>query len=191
MEDKNKQQIEAEESQVPQSAEEAVEDLEQAEAKVEEDLEKALEEAKQQAAEHWEALLRVKADMENLRRRTRIDVENAHKFALEKFVNALLPVVDSLEMGIDAANQESTSVESIREGMEMTLKMLIDVLAEFGVERIDPKGEAFDPQKHEAMTMVPSQDHEPNTVMDVIQKGYSLNERLVRPARVIVSKEIE
>lgn len=165
------------------------EDLEQAEDQLEEDLEQALQEAREQAAAHWEALLRVKADMENLRRRTRIDVENAHKFALEKFVNALLPVVDSLEMGIEAAGQENATVDSLREGMEMTLKMLLDVMAEFGVERIDPKGEAFDPQKHEAMTMVPSAEHEPNTVMDVIQKGYSLNERLVRPARVIVSKE--
>lgn len=169
--------------------EQAVEDLESAEEQVEADLEKALEEAQQQAAEHWEQLLRVKADMENLRRRTRIDVENAHKFALEKFVNALLPVVDSLEMGIEAARQDNASVEALREGMEMTLKLFLDVLAEFGVERIDPKGEVFDPQRHEAMTLVPSADHEPNTVMDVIQKGYSLNERLVRPARVIVTKE--
>ncbi len=169
--------------------EQAVEDLESAEEQVEADLEKALEEAQQQAAEHWEQLLRVKADMENLRRRTRIDVENAHKFALEKFVKALLPVVDSLEMGIEAARQDNASVEALREGMEMTLKLFLDVLAEFGVERIDPKGEVFDPQRHEAMTLVPSADHEPNTVMDVIQKGYSLNERLVRPARVIVTKE--
>ncbi len=174
---------------VQDPVEQAVEDLESAEEQVEADLEKALEEAKQQAAEHWEQLLRVKADMENLRRRTRIDVENAHKFALEKFVNALLPVVDSLEMGIEAAKQDNASVEALREGMEMTLKLFLDVLAEFGVERIDPKGEAFDPQRHEAMTLVPSETHAPNTVMDVIQKGYSLNERLVRPARVIVTKE--
>ncbi len=174
-----------------ETPEEAIQDLEQAEEQVEQDLEKALEEAKQQAADHWEQLLRVKADMENLRRRTRIDVENAHKFALEKFVNALLPVVDSLEMGIQAASNENATVDSLREGMEMTLKLLLDTLAEFGVERIDPAGEAFDPQKHEAMTMVPVTDAAPNTVMEVIQKGYSLNDRLVRPARVVVSKEAE
>jgi len=174
-----------------QTPEEAIEDLEQAEAQVEQDLEKALEEARQQAADHWEQLLRVKADMENLRRRTRIDVENAHKFALEKFVNALLPVVDSLEMGIQAAANENATVDSLREGMEMTLKLLLDTLAEFGVERIDPENEAFDPQKHEAMTMVPMSDKAPNTVIEVVQKGYSLNDRLVRPARVVVSKEAE
>ncbi|SIN77472.1 molecular chaperone GrpE [Sulfurivirga caldicuralii] len=173
------------------SAEEAIQDLEQAEAQVEQDLEKALQEAKQQAADHWEQLLRVKADMENLRRRTRIDVENAHKFALEKFVNALLPVVDSLEMGIQAAHNENATIDSLREGMEMTLKLLLDTMAEFGVERINPEGEAFDPQKHEAMTMVPVADKEPNTVIEVVQKGYSLNDRLVRPARVVVSKEAE
>ena len=167
----------------------AMEDLEQAEQQVEEDLQKALEEARQQAADHWDALLRVKADMENLRRRTRIDVENAHKFALEKFVNELLPVLDSMEMGIQAAEKEGATVETLKEGMEMTFKMMLDVLSRFGVERIDPVGESFDPQKHEAMTMVPSAEHEPNTVMDVIQKGYSLNDRLVRPARVVVCKE--
>lgn len=191
MSKQNKSQNEQDVKQAQDPVEQAVEDLEAAENQVEADLEKALEEAKQQAADHWEQLLRVKADMENLRRRTRIDVENAHKFALEKFVNTLLPVVDGLEMGIEAAKQENATVEALREGMEMTLKMFLDVLAEFGVERIDPKGEVFDPQKHEAMTMVSSAEHEPNTVMDVIQKGYSLNERLVRPARVIVTKEAE
>lgn len=184
MSEENKQ-----DQQAPEAPEEVIEDLEQAEQRVENELEQALEEARRQADEHHEKLLRVMAEMENLRRRTRMDVENAHKFALEKFVNALLPVVDSLEMGIEAAGKEGATVETLREGMEMTLKMLIDVLADFGVERIDPKGEAFDPQKHEAMTMVPSAEHDPNTVMDVIQKGYSLNERLVRPARVIVTKE--
>ncbi len=168
-----------------------IEDLEQAGEQVASDLEQALEEARRQADEHHEKLLRVMAEMENLRRRTRLDVENAHKFALEKFVDALLPVVDSLEMGIEAAGKEGASVDTLREGMEMTLKMLLDVLGQFGVERIDPRGEAFDPQKHEAMTLVPSAEHEPNTVMDVIQKGYSLNERLVRPARVIVTKSAD
>lgn len=189
MSEENKQAQQHENA--PETPEEVIEDLEQAEEQVSSELEQALEEARRQADEHHEKLLRVMAEMENLRRRTRMDVENAHKFALEKFVNALLPVVDSLEMGIEAASKEGATVETLREGMEMTLKMLIDVLAEFGVERIDPKGEAFDPQKHEAMTMVPSAEHAPNTVMDVIQKGYSLNDRLVRPARVVVSKEGE
>ena len=192
MSEENKQvQEEKNQQKTPETPQEVIEDLEAAEEQVSSDLEQALQEARRQADEHQEKLLRVMAEMENLRRRTRLDVENAHKFALEKFVNALLPVVDSLEMGIEAARKEGATVETLREGMEMTLKMLIDVLAEFGVARIDPQGEPFDPQRHEAMTMVPSAEHAPNEVIEVIQKGYSLNERLVRPARVIVSKEAE
>jgi len=192
MSEENKQvQEEKNQQKTPETPQEVIEDLEAAEEQVSSDLEQALQEARRQADEHQEKLLRVMAEMETLRRRTRLDVENAHKFALEKFVNALLPVVDSLEMGIEAARKEGATVETLREGMEMTLKMLIDVLAEFGVARIDPQGEPFDPQRHEAMTMVPSAEHAPNEVIEVIQKGYSLNERLVRPARVIVSKEAE
>lgn len=162
--------------------------LEQAEEAVEKDINQLLEEARKQASEHWDTLLRTQADMENLRRRTRIDVENAHKYGIEKLINALVPVADSLELGLDAANKPEATADSLREGVEMTFKQLLDVLAEFNVERIDPQGEKFDPQKHEAMTMVPSPDFEPNTVMEVFQKGYSLNERLIRPARVIVSQ---
>lgn len=165
--------------------EETLEDVEDA---VENDIQKLLDEARQEAAAHKDLALRLQADMENLRRRTRLDIESAHKFALEKFVNALIPAMDSMEMGMEAALKEEASVESIREGVEMTFKQLLDILQEFNVERVDPMNEAFDPQKHEAMTMVPSPDHDSNTVMDVIQKGYTLNERLVRPARVIVAQ---
>lgn len=165
------------------------EELEEAEQAVEKDLEQLLAEARSQADEHWDSLLRMQADMENLRRRTRIDVENAHKYGIEKLINALVPVADSLELGLEAANKSEASLDTIREGVNMTFKQLLDVLADFNVERIDPAGEKFNPQLHEAMTMVPSPNHEPNTVMEVFQKGYSLNERLIRPARVIVSKE--
>ncbi|MBE0493713.1 MAG: nucleotide exchange factor GrpE [Thiomicrospira sp.] len=165
------------------------EELEQAEQTVEKDIEQLLAEARKQSDEHWDSLLRMQADMENLRRRTRIDVENAHKYGVEKLINALVPVADSLELGLEAANKSEASLESIREGVNMTFKQLLDVLADFNVERIDPVGEKFNPQQHEAMTMVPSPNHEPNTVMEVFQKGYALNERLIRPARVIVSKE--
>jgi molecular chaperone GrpE len=164
------------------------ETLEQAEQTVEKDIQTMLEEARAQAAQNWDALLRVQADMENLRRRTRIDIENAHKYGVEKLINALVPVADSLELGLDAAHKSEASVESIREGLDMTFKQLLDVLSNFNVERINPQGEKFNPQLHEAMTMVPSPAHEPNTVMEVFQKGYALNERLIRPARVIVSK---
>jgi molecular chaperone GrpE len=183
-EQKHEQEIEQ-----PQNETQESEELEQAEQTVEKDIEQLLAEAQKQAEEHWNSLLRVQADMENLRRRTRIDVENAHKFGVEKLVNALIPVADSLELGLDAAKKPEANVDAIREGVEMTFKQLLDVLADFNVERIDPAGEKFNPQMHEAMTMVPSPQHEPNTVMEVFQKGYALNERLIRPARVIVSKE--
>nr|WP_298413877.1 nucleotide exchange factor GrpE [uncultured Halomonas sp.] len=147
-----------------------------------EELEQALGEAKDQA-------LRAAAENQNVRRRAEQDVEKARKFALEKFVKELLPVVDSLEKALEAMNDGATDAH--REGVSMTLKLQLDVLAKFGVEQIDPQGEPFDPQYHEAMTMVPNGDLEPNTVMDVIQKGYVLNGRLVRPAMVVVSKSAQ
>lgn len=162
--------------------------LEQAEATLENDLAAMLEATKKEADAQKELALRTLADMENLRRRTRIDVENAHKYALEKFVNALIPVLDSMEMGIDAASKEEATVASINEGLNMTFKQFLDVLQNFNVERIDPKGEKFNPQLHEAMTMVPGTDNEPQSIVEVFQKGYTLNERLVRAARVIVAQ---
>lgn len=168
--------------------EEVSEETQQAESAIEHDLEAMLDEAKQEAESQKELALRTLADMENLKRRTRMDVESAHKFALEKFVNELLPVLDSMEMGLDAAGKEEASAESIREGLDMTFKQFLDVMQKFNVERVNPAGEKFDPQLHEAMTMVPSPDHESQMVMEVFQKGYLLNERLVRPARVIVAQ---
>jgi len=178
------------EEQIPTVEDSSVEELtsEQVEEQVEQDVSAMLSEAQAEAEKQKELALRTLADMENLRRRTRIDLESAHKFALEKFVDALVPVMDSMEMGIDAASKEEVTKESIQEGMDMTLKQFIDVLGNFNVERIDPVGEKFDPQLHEAMTMVPSSEHESQTVMEVFQKGYRLNERLVRPARVIVAQ---
>ncbi|MEA3406433.1 MAG: nucleotide exchange factor GrpE [Pseudomonadota bacterium] len=182
---------ENQEEQIP-TAEEAMnqadEALEQATEQMEDDVEALLAEARAEAEKHKDMALRVQADMENLRRRTRLDVEGAHKYALEKFVNELIPVLDSMEMGMDAASKEEASAESIREGLDMTFKQFLDVLQKFDVERVNPAGEKFDPQLHEAMTMVPSPDHESNTVMEVFQKGYTLNERLVRAARVIVAQ---
>lgn len=175
-----------------QTAEEAVqqaeEALDNAQEAVQEDIAALLEEAKAEAQKHKDMALRVQADMENLRRRTRLDVESAHKYALEKFVNALLPAMDSMEMGIDAASKEEATIDSIREGLNMTFKQMLDVLQSVNVERINPTGEKFDPTLHEALTMIPSPDHESNTVVDTIQKGYTLNERLVRAARVIVAQ---
>lgn len=168
-----------------ESAEEALEDAQETVTK---DVESLLAETRIEADKHKDMALRIQADMENLRRRTRIDIESAHKYALDKFVNALIPAMDSMEMGMEASSKEDASIESIREGIEMTFKQLLDVLGQFNVERVDPKGEKFNPELHEALTMIPSPDHESNTVVDVIQKGYTLNERLVRAARVIVAQ---
>lgn len=168
-----------------ESVQQTVEDAQQA---VDNDIENMLKDAQSEAAKHKDLALRLQADMDNLRRRTRIDIENAHKYALDKFVDALIPAMDSMEMGMVASGKEEATKESIREGVEMTFKQMLDVLGEFDVERLDPQGEKFDPQHHEAMTMIPSPDHESQTVVEVIQKGYKLNDRLVRPARVIVAQ---
>lgn len=142
----------------------------------------ALEKLKDQA-------LRAQADAENARRRAIRDVENAHKYALEKFVSELLPVFDSLEKAIESADAVSDGDNrAIIEGVELSMKLFLDVARKAGVEQLDPLGEPFDPQLHEAMAMVPNPDMEPNSVMEVMQKGYTLNGRLVRAAMVVVSK---
>jgi molecular chaperone GrpE len=145
--------------------------------------------AEQKASDNWDQLLRTRAEMENLRRRTQRDLESAHKYALERFVNELLPVKDSLEMGLEASKQEGANLEKLREGTEMTLSMLTQALAKFNVVEINPMGEKFNPEQHQAMVMQPNASVEPNTVLAVMQKGYLLNERLVRPAMVVVSKQ--
>lgn len=137
--------------------------------------------------ENWQKYLRAAAELENVRKRAARDVENAHKFALERFVAELLAVRDSLEIGLAAG--EKADVESLRQGKEATLKQLATIMERFGVEEIDPQGEPFDPSEHEAMTMQQSADVEPGSVLTVIQKGYALNGRLLRPARVIVASE--
>lgn len=151
-----------------------------AQARIEE-LEAELEAAKEQ-------VLRASAEMANARRRAEQDVEKAHKFALEKFVGDMLPVADNLERAIDAANNQQGSYETVAEGAELTLKTLIDALKRHKVEAVKPEGEPFDPQLHQAMSMVPDPNVEPNTVINVFQSGYTLNGRLVRPAMVVVSK---
>lgn len=134
--------------------------------------------------------LRGQAEAENIRRRAARDVENAHKFALEKFAADLLPVVDSLEKAVEAAQSSADAGDNdaIVEGVELSLKLFLDVLEKSGISRIHPIGEPFDPQLHEAMAMVENPDAEPNSVLDVMQPGYSLNGRLVRAAMVVVSK---
>ena len=132
-------------------------------------------------------LLRQMAEVENVKRRASRDVENAHKFATEKLLNELFPILDSLEKAVETA-AATEGAEAIAEGVELSLKLFVDTLGKNGVEQIDPLGEPFDPQRHEAMTMVPNPSAEPNSVMDVMAKGYVLNGRLVRAAKVIVVK---
>jgi len=146
-----------------------------------------LEDARAKADESRDQVIRLHAEMENLKRRQTNELEKAHKFALDGFVRELLQVRDSLELGQDAARDEGADIAKLREGTALTLKLLTDVMSKFGVERIDPEGEPFDPAYHQAMTLQPTQDAAPNTVVTVIQKGYLLNGRLVRPAMVVVA----
>ncbi|MFO1349822.1 MAG: nucleotide exchange factor GrpE [Gammaproteobacteria bacterium] len=146
-----------------------------------------LDAAKAKAEENWALHVGARAEIDNIRKRAERDLANAHKFALERFVGELLPVKDSLEMGINAA-VEAASLAKIREGSELTLKMLSTALDKAGVKEIDPLGQKFNPDLHHAIAMQPAASAEPNTVVQVIQKGYALNERLVRPALVIVAQ---
>ena len=156
-------------------------------------LQKQLEEAREEAEEQKNIALRAVAEGQNARRRAENEVSNARKFALERFVGDLLPALDSLERGIETIDADQAEAESplktLHEGSVLTLKMILDVLAKNNVVIVDPVGEPFDPQYHEAMAMVENPGAEPNSVLDVMQKGYSLNGRLVRPARVVVSRE--
>lgn len=150
------------------------------------DLQTQLEEAQQSTKDNWDKVLRAQAEMENLKRRNAKDLENAHKFALDGFVKALLEVKDSLTMGLKTANEEKATIEHIIEGLEMTDKVFLSTMEKFGVEVIDPTDEAFNPEFHEAVTMVPMPDKESNSVLEVVQVGFTLNGRLVRPAMVVV-----
>jgi len=150
-------------------------------------LQALLEDARNKADSHWDQCLRLQADIENMRKRHERDLVNAHKFALEKFAVDLLPVKDSLEMGLAAAG-ENADVAGLKEGSELTLKMLTSVMDKYNIIEVNALNESFNPQYHEAMSVQERADVEPNTVVTVVQKGYLLNERLIRPAMVIVSK---
>ena len=145
-----------------------------------------LAEAASQIEELKDQALRAQAEMENVRRRAVRDVENAHKYALDKFTADLLPVLDSLEKALEASTDEGSAAEELREGVELSLKLFISTCGKAGITKIDPHGEPFDPQLQEAIAMVPNPDAEPNSVMEVMQKGYTLNGRLVRAAKVVV-----
>ncbi|QCI10654.1 nucleotide exchange factor GrpE [Pseudomonas putida] len=147
-----------------------------------------IQELEEQLAAAKDQSLRAVADLQNVRRRAEQDVEKAHKFALEKFAGDLLPVIDSLERGLELSSADDETIKPMREGIELTLKMFHDTLKRYNLEPVDPHGEPFNAEHHQAMAMQESADAEPNSVLKVFQKGYLLNGRLLRPAMVVVSK---
>ena len=173
-----------EQADAPQAPGEAPEVDAQSEISVE-DLQLALNEAQTKAQDNWDLYMRSQAELENARRRAEKNIENAHRYALEKFTIELLGVKDSLELGLGT---EDADAQKLKEGTELTLKMLVQVMEKFAIHAVDPLGEAFDPNLHQAMSMQESSEHKPNTVIAVMQKGYTLNDRLLRPAMVMVSK---
>lgn len=145
--------------------------------------------AQEEIAKREDAVIRMRAEMENVRRRAKDEVSKAHRYAIDNFVKDLLPVIDSLERGLEAANEVGGEIAAkMIEGMQLTLKMFSEVLVKFGVQVIDPKGEKFDPARHQAMSAQEQDGVEANVVLEVFQKGYLLQDRVLRPAMVVVSK---
>jgi len=190
--DQDQAEIETEDdSDLQESSAEEKDVEEQADFTLEEVLEKLVEE-KEGAVQAREDLLRVQAEMQNLRRRTEQDIEKAHKYGQEKFSIELLTVMDNLERALAAASDyEDETVKAIYEGVDLTLKSFTDCFNRFHIGSVDPMGEPFDPQLHQAVTILENSDVEPNTVIEVMQKGYTLHGRVIRPAMVVVSKEPE
>jgi len=158
----------------------------------EEDIEQQLLKAQATIKDYWDQIMRLKAEIENsiennIKRSSR-DIENAHKFALRNFAESLLPILDSMEMGQQAAESDKASLSSIAEGTQLTMSMFVQALEKHGLKQIDPVGESFDPDQHQAISIVEDENAESNTVISVMQKGFSLNDRLVRPAMVVVAK---
>jgi molecular chaperone GrpE len=168
---------------------ETAEAPEQQTSEAEQELAAELEQAQAKIKEYWDQVVRLNAEIENNRKRAQRDIENAHKYAVKGFVESLLPVCDSMQLGLDATAAENANLDSIKEGMSMTLDMFMSTLQKNGITQIDPTGQKFNPEQHQAMTMQESDEVEPNTVIAVMQKGYLLNDRLIRPAMVVVSKE--
>ncbi len=149
-------------------------------------LEEKLTLAEQKAHENWEKSVRAMAELDNVRRRSEREVANAHRYGLEKLISSLLPVVDSLEQALQLADKQADT--GMHEGLELTMKLFLNVLEKHDVQQLDPQGEIFDPQQHEAMSIQESADAAHNSILAVFQKGYRLNDRVIRPARVIVAK---
>tara|TARA_B100000579_G_scaffold103881_1_gene82657 strand:- start:704 stop:1315 length:612 start_codon:yes stop_codon:yes gene_type:complete len=202
---KNKEEVVEEEKSAEESKSEAVDDgsikddpsnelidpEESSEKSEEESAVDSLSKLEVQLEEMRDQVLRHQAEVQNVKRRAEQDVEKARKYALERFCNELLPIVDSLEMAILSASPDQEGSESILKGVKLTLKMFVDTLAKFNLEQIDPEGEPFDPKSHQAVSTVENNEVEPNTVLSVMQRGYVLSGRLIRPAMVVVSKASE
>tara|TARA_B100000287_G_scaffold428168_1_gene479094 strand:- start:319 stop:930 length:612 start_codon:yes stop_codon:yes gene_type:complete len=202
---KNKEEVSEEEKSTEQQKSESIDDdsvKDDPQSEVvesEESLEKSeeeiagdpLSELEVQLEEMRDQVLRHQAEVQNVKRRAEQDVEKARKYALERFCNELLPVVDSLEMAILSESPDQEDSESILKGVKLTLKMFVDTLAKFNLEQMNPEGEPFDPKLHQAVSMVENNEVEPNTVLSVMQRGYILSGRLIRPAMVMVSKASE
>ncbi len=147
----------------------------------------AIEEQKRMATENMDKALRAQAELENMRKRTARDIENAHKYSMERFVTDLLPVIDSMELGM-SASENAADVANLKEGMDLTFRMFVSSLEKFGVKVINPQGEKFNPEQHQAVSMLAAEGVASGNVISVMQKGYELNGRLVRPAMVVVAK---
>ena len=154
----------------------------------EENIEQQLLEAQATIKDYWDQIIRLKAEMENSVKRASRDIENAHKFAVRNFAESLLPVLDSMELGQLAAEGDKANLSSIIEGSQMTMSMFVQALEKHGLKQIDPVGESFDPDQHQAISMIEDENAKSNTVISVMQKGFLLNDRLVRPAMVVVAK---
>lgn len=174
----------------PESATAEGENVSEADPVAESELtaEELLVQMQEEAEAARDAALRAQADAQNIKRRAEQDIERARKFALEQFTRELLPVADNLERALEAAAGDDDAIKPIAEGVELTLKSLLDAMKKSNIEVVDPLGEPFDPNLHQAMSMVENSEVEPNSVIAVMQKGYTLNGRLVRPAMVMVSK---
>jgi len=177
-----------EEAELEDVVPEAADDSPDAAPEEEEPIERQLEKAQQTIKDYWDQIMRLRAEIENNRKRAERDIENAHKYATRGLLENLLPIVDSMEMGQAAADAENATLESIREGSALTMNMFVQVLEKHGLEQIDPLGEKFDPEKHQAISMTETADAESGNVVEVMQKGFQLNDRLVRPAMVVVAK---
>ncbi len=155
---------------------------------VDESIEQQLERAQSTIKDYWDQIMRLKAEIDNNQKRNARDIEHAHKYVLRNFAESLLPIVDSMEMGQQVAEAENASLESIVEGTRLTMEMFTQILEKHGLQQIDPVGEQFDPEQHQAISMVDAEDAKSNTIVSVMQKGFLLNDRLVRPAMVVVAK---